>query len=80
MNEKQELTFGQKAVGITFNPSNNDSVNRMKQRYADIIDDLNDMRNDPLTSAGVKRHCSQAITEAETAQMRAVKALTWVEV
>ena len=51
----------------------------MKQRYADIIDVLNDMRNDPLMSAGVKRHCSQAITEAETAQMRAVKALTWVD-
>lgn len=79
MSEVKELTFGQKAVGITFNPSNNESVDRMKQRYADIIDVLNDMRNDPNMGQGVKRHCSQAITEAETAQMRAVKALTWID-
>lgn len=77
--EKQELTFGQKAVGITFNPSNNESVNRVKQQFADIIDDLDGFRNDPNMSAGAKRHASVAITDLETAQMRAIKALTWIE-
>ncbi len=74
-----DLTFGQKAVGVSFNPSKNESVDKIKQQFADIIDTLNDMRNDPQMGGGVKRHCSQAITECETAQMRAVKALTWVE-
>lgn len=77
--EKQELTFGQKAVGITFNPSNNESVNRVKQQFADIIDDLDGFRNDPNMSDGAKRHASVAITDLETAQMRAIKALTWTE-
>lgn len=77
--EKQELTFGQKAVGISFNPSQNQAVAGIKQQFADIIDTLNDMRNDPNMGSGVKRHCSQAITELETAQMRAVKALTWID-
>jgi len=74
-----ELTFGQKAVGVSLNPSKNESVDKIKQQFADIIDTLNDMRNDPQMGSGVKRHCSQAITEIETAQMRTVKALTWVE-
>lgn len=73
-----KLTFGQIAVGV-FPPSQNASVNKIKQQYADIIDTLNDMRNDPKMSEGVKRHCSIAISDAETAQMRAVKALTWTE-
>lgn len=80
MSEIKELTFGQKAVGITFNPSFNPSVDKIKQQYADIIDTLNDMRNDPNMGAGVKRHCATAITDAETAQMRAVKALTWADI
>lgn len=75
----QELTFGQKAVGVTFNPGNNESVNRVKQQFADLIDDLDGLRNDPNMGAGVKRHASIAITDLETAQMRAVEALTWVE-
>lgn len=77
--EKKELTFGQKAVGVSFNPSQNPSVAKCKQQFADIIDDLNGFRNDPLMPSEAKRHASIAITELETAQMRAVKALTWVE-
>ena len=77
--EKKELTFGEKAVGIKFNPSGNDSVHNIKAKYASIIDDLNNMRNDSKMSPEVKRLCSVAITEAQGAQMWAVKALTWVE-
>ena len=77
--ETKELTFGQKSVGVSFNPSQNPTVAKIKEQYADIIDTLHDMRNDPLMSSEVKRHCSVAITNAETAQMRAVKALTWVD-
>lgn len=72
----EELTFGQKAVGLTFNPSSSDVVTQLKQHYADIIDLLDDVRQiteDPE----VRRLTSVAITEAQTAQMWAVKAVTW---
>jgi hypothetical protein len=72
-----ELTFGQKAVGLSFNPSGDDAVAKSKQTIADAIDQMNDFRNNPETCAGAKRHASAAITELESAQMRMVKALTW---
>lgn len=71
-----ELTFGQKAVGLTFNPSGDDAVGKIKQIFADAIDQLNDLR-EATSSAEVKRMCSVAITDAQTAQMWAVKAITW---
>lgn len=69
-------TFGQKAVGLTFNPSGDDEVAKCKQMFADVIDQMNDLRA-RLNSMEVKRMASIAITEAQTAQMWAVKALTW---
>jgi len=79
--EGKELTFGQKAVGVRFNPSGMSEVDNCKQKFADLIDQLNDFRNDtnPSLSSDAKRHASIAITELESAQMRAVKALTWVD-
>lgn len=74
--EGQELTFGQKAVGLTFNPSGDDAVTQAKRTFANAIDQLNDLRN-TTTSSEVKRMCSVGITEAQTAQMWAVKAITW---
>lgn len=74
--QEQELTFGQKAVGLSFNPSNDDKVFITKQRFADLIDQMNSLRNE-TTSGEVKRLCSVAITEMQTAQMWAVKAITW---
>jgi hypothetical protein len=71
-----EQSFGQKAVGLTFNPSNLHEVDKCKKEFADVIDRMNYLRG--LTdSPEVKRMCSIAITEAQTAQMWAVKAITW---
>lgn len=70
------LTFGQKAVGITFNPSNDNTVNRLKQIYANAIDEINRIRTES-EDPEVKRLASIAITEAQGAQMWAVKAATW---
>lgn len=69
-------TFGEKAVGLSFNPSNDDAVSVCKKTFAQAIDQLNNLRNE-TTSPEVKRMCSVAITEAQTAQMWAVKAITW---
>ena len=76
MSTDRELTYGEKAVGLTFNPSNDENVQAIKERYAATIDHLNDLRN--ATEDGEqKRLLSIAITEAQGAQMWAVKAATW---
>lgn len=73
-----ELTYGQKAVGLKFNPSGDDRVGTVKQQFADIIDGLNAIRI--ASGPGEKgRLASIAITEAQAAQMWAVKAITWEE-
>ncbi len=71
-----QLTYGQKAVGISFNPSQLPEVDRVKQTYANTIDQMNELRG-VTTSAEVKRMTSIAITETQAACMWAVKALTW---
>jgi len=73
--EVRELTFGEQAVGLTFNPSGNSLVDDIKRRYAEIIDLLNEQRKN--ATPGAARHYSVAITDAETAQMRAVRAMTF---
>jgi RPA family protein len=76
MTEK-EMTFGEKAVGLTFNPDGDILVDVVKEQYAQIIDALNGFRNKPHQTPEVIRMLSVAITEAETSQMWAVKAITW---
>ena len=71
-----EQTYGQKAVGINNNPSNYDAIYICKKRYADLIDEMNNLRINS-NSQEQKRLCSVAITELQTAQMWSVKALTW---
>jgi hypothetical protein len=70
------LTFGQRAVGLSFNPSGDDSVANCKQAFANEIDVMNNLRASS-DSSEQKRLSSVAITEMQTAQMWAVKALTW---
>lgn len=72
----ENQTFGQKAVGLSFNPSNDDAVSNCKQGHAVLIDQMNDLRNNSASNEQ-KRLASIAITELQTAQMWAVKALTW---
>lgn len=72
----REMTFGEKAVGLTFNPSGDDAVAKCKQGFAAVIDQMNDLRA-ASDNPEVKRMASVAITEAQTAQMWAVKAITW---
>lgn len=70
------LTFGQKAVGLSFNPSNDSLVDRFKVKLADLIDEANAVR-ETSDDQEVKRMASIAITELQTAQMWIVKAVTW---
>lgn len=74
--ESPTLSFGQKAVGISFNPSGDKMVEAIKLASAHLIDLCNGLR-EQSESSDVKRMFSVAITEAQTAQMWAVKAATW---
>ena len=73
---ENEQSFGERAVGLTFNPSGDDAVHELKQRAAEFIDSCHALRNE-ATDPEVKRMYSIAITEAQTAQMWSVKAATW---
>lgn len=70
------MTFGEKAVGLSFNPSGDPAVHECKAGFAKLIDQMNDLRNH-TADPDVRRMASEAITNAQTAQMWAVKALTW---
>ncbi len=59
---KSQVTFGQKAVGISFNPSADNKVDRIKQIIANAIDEVNNLRNS-TESGEMKRLASVAITE-----------------
>lgn len=76
--EYKELvkSFGGKAVGLDFNPSNLLAVQVTKTSCAELINELHQSRQD-AEDGEVKRMLSVAITEIQTAQMWAVKALTW---
>jgi hypothetical protein len=84
--EAQEMrapTYGERAAGVGFNPSGNAAVDTIKEKAADLIDLLNEHRN--YINAGEKtpddgevlRLLSIAITEIQSGQMFAVKALTY---
>lgn len=78
--EQRELTYGEKAVGLTFNPSNNPQVQTIKELYAkiiDICDGLTKLEGLNKDYSEAHRLAKVAITEAQTAQMWAVKAITY---
>lgn len=72
----REMTYGEQAVGLTFNPSGDEKVQEVKVLYAKIIDLCTALRDE--AGKGEKgRLLSVAITEAQTAQMWAVKGITY---
>jgi hypothetical protein len=70
------MTYGEKAVGLTFNPSGDPKVHAIKQLFAQIIDLCDDARTEAGQSERA-RLLSIAITEAQGAQMWAVKGITF---
>ncbi len=74
---QRSLTFGEKAVGLTFNPSGDEKVTKVKKLYAEIIDTLSDGNLDNGATGLKGRILGRAINDAMGAQMWAVKAITW---
>jgi hypothetical protein len=79
MSTERQMTYGEKAVGLSFNPSGMGDVDKLKGLYAQIIDHMDDFRKGYIerNESEMVRLCSIAITEAQTAQMWAVKAVTF---
>ncbi len=74
------LTFGEKAVGITFNPGGMPQVNKIKELCAALIDEIADQRagnpSDVQNGEKVAQY-TLAIRKIQEGQMWAVKAATW---
>lgn len=74
--QNRPFTFGEKACGVSFNPGGDPTVAQIKADFAALVDNLNGVRE--VCNNGEKaRMLSIAITELQTAQMWAVKAVTW---
>ncbi|MFD4554432.1 hypothetical protein ACFWP5_08890 [Streptomyces sp. NPDC058469] len=74
---ERELTYGEKAVGLTFNPSGNETVQAIKVAFAAAIDVIQEERLKDTTASEKGAMLTLAIREAQAAQMWAVKAATW---
>jgi hypothetical protein len=68
-------TLGEYRTGIDFNPSGDETVNKIKRAAADLIDLLDTMAN-PADNPEVNRLKALAITHVEDAAMWGVKAAT----
>lgn len=75
----REMTFGEKLVGLNFNPSNDDKVSRAKKLCAELADLLMDNALpgseglDHYLKATLRDHALHSILDA---QMNVVKVLT----
>lgn len=83
MEEQKQLSFGEKLVGLSFNPSENEKVDKAKKLFADAADLLKEhiievRQKEGITTMGADLF-SHAIGEILNAQMCTVKVLTFTE-
>jgi len=77
------LTFGEKAVGLTFNPSGDEKVNKAKQLMADALDLLQQAELEKSDYGKVTQSWeanvfrTNAFNKVVDAQMALVKYITW---
>lgn len=72
----REMTFGEKLVGLTFNPSNDDKVAKAKKLCADLADLIYiDHKGDSATDLYDELY-HHTLGEILNAQMNVVKLLT----
>jgi len=73
------MTLGEFRVGITFNPSSDERVNKIKRQAADLIDYIDEYKKEiphDVEVPEVLRLIALAQTHIEDAAMWAVKAVT----
>lgn len=73
------LTYGEKAVGLTFNLGGTPDVNFIKQKCAVVIDELNNQMQEAIKENNGEKIAQYklAIRDIQTGQMWGVKAATW---
>lgn len=73
-----DLTYGEKLVGLNFNPSNNPAVTELKELFAKIVDHCADalavIDDEDSPHGPIYR---EAMMRTLDAQMWCVKAATW---
>lgn len=80
---QRELTFGEKSVGLTFNPSAIKEVDDIKAAGANFIDVICGHKGEKVNGDAFKQDAEAAAMRklaqraAQEAQMWAVKAATW---
>ena len=80
---ERDLTFGEKAVGLTFNPSGDEKVNKAKQLMADALDLLQQAELEKSDYGKVTQGWeanvfrTNAFNKIVDAQMSLVKYITW---
>jgi len=72
----RELTFGEKLVGLTFNPSGDQKVQKAKELCAQLADLLHEDYHEGESSYLKNVLYNHTIAEILNAQMNAVKVLT----
>lgn len=73
------MSKGEYRVGVSFNPSNDevvDKIKRMAADFIDLVDGIEDSSMNPVRDAERKRLKALAMTHIEDAAMWAVKATT----
>lgn len=73
---KAELTYGQKLVGLNFNPSNDPTVQDLKEKAAAFLDAIHDVPSEQI-NVTKQTFLKKAVEDIISAQMFAVKAATW---
>lgn len=82
-NTERELTFGEKAVGLTFNPSGDEKVHKAKQLMAEALDLLNETEAEKTHNGNAMSSWegnvfrTNAFNKIVDAQMSLVKYITW---
>jgi hypothetical protein len=76
LKSQPDLSFGQKLVGLTFNPSGDEKVNKAKQLCADLADLIYQDRQSRETTQLESILYPHTIGEILNAQMNVVKLLT----
>lgn len=75
MSVEKELTTGQKLCGVGFNPGGDETVAKIKQAFADVADAVIDAAY--KASPQQAKMFDKVIDDIVTAQMWAVKSITW---
>lgn len=75
MSVEKELTIGQKLCGVGFNPGGDETVSKIKQAFADVADAVFEAATQ--ASPQQAKMFDKVIDDLVTAQMWAVKSITW---